>query len=329
MHCTSLSLRQGLHAAALAAALVLGSVATPQASLAAAPQVKAQAPGFYRMMLGDFEVTALSDGTVRLPVDKLLHEPAAKTQAALSASFLDAPPVETSVNAFLVNTGTKLVLIDAGAGGLFGPTLGKLVESLRAAGYRPEQVDEILITHMHPDHVGGLSASGATVFPNATVRADKRDADYWLSPQNMEKATGDAKGMFQGAIASLKPYVDAGRFQTFQGSATLVPGIRTLSSYGHTPGHASFLVESKGQKLIVLGDLIHVGAVQFEHPAVTIEFDTDKKAAAAVRAAIFAAAAKEGDLVGAAHISFPGLGHLRRAGKGWRWIPVNYTTELK
>jgi glyoxylase-like metal-dependent hydrolase (beta-lactamase superfamily II) len=325
----SLSPRHALHAAALAAALALGCAATPQVALAAAPQAKTQAPGFYRMMLGDFEVTALSDGTVRLPVDKLLHEPAAKTQAALSASFLGAPPTETSVNAFLVNTGAKLVLIDAGAGGLFGPTLGKLVESLRAAGYRPEQVDEILITHMHPDHIGGLFANGAALFPNATVRADKRDADYWLSAQNMEKATGDTKDMFQGAMASLKPYVDAGRFQPFQGSATIVPGVRTLSSYGHTPGHTSYVVESKGQKLIVIGDLIHVGAVQFDNPGVTIVFDTDQKTAAAARAAVFATAGKEGDLVAAAHLSFPGLGHLRRAGKGWRWVPVNYTTEMK
>lgn len=329
MNRTSLSLRQVLHGTALAAALALGSAVIPQAALAAAPQVKTQAPGFYRMMLGDFEVTVLSDGTVRLPVDKLLHAPAAKTQAALKAAFLGAPPVETSVNSILINTGAKLVLIDAGAGGLFGPTLGKLVESLRAAGYRPEQVDEVVITHMHPDHVGGLTANGAAVFPNATVRADKHDADYWLSPQNMEKAAGDAKGMFQGAMASLKPYIDAGRFQPFQGSATIAPGIRALSSYGHTPGHQSYLVESKGQKLIVIGDLIHVGAVQFDHPGVTIDFDTDKKNAAAARAAVFAAAAKEGALVAAAHISFPGLGHLRRAGKGWRWIPVNYTTELK
>ena len=179
---TSLPLRHLLHSAALAAILALGAGAGPTAALAAAPQVKTQAPGFYRVMLGEFEVTALSDGTVDLPVDKLLKEPAAKTTAALKKSFLSVP-VETSFNGYLVNTGAKLVLIDAGAGTLFGPTLGKLVASLQAAGYKPEQVDDILITHMHPDHVGGLAANGAIVFPNATVHADRRDADFWLSKE--------------------------------------------------------------------------------------------------------------------------------------------------
>ena len=115
---------------------------------------KTMAPGFYRMMLGDFEITALSDGTVNLPVDKILTgiKPA-EVNKALAKQGLKAP-LETSVNGYLVNTGEKLVLIDAGASNLFGPTLGKLVANLKAAGYTPEQVDEIYITHLHPDHVG-------------------------------------------------------------------------------------------------------------------------------------------------------------------------------
>lgn len=115
--------------------------ATAGAAFAAAPMVKSQAPGYYRTMIGDFEVTVLSDGTVDLPMDKLLHEKPAKLQGALSKHFLKAP-VETSVNTFLINTGSKLVLVDTGAGGLFGPTLGKLLATLNAAGYQPEQVDE-------------------------------------------------------------------------------------------------------------------------------------------------------------------------------------------
>ncbi|MEM4990130.1 MBL fold metallo-hydrolase [Collimonas sp. H4R21] len=325
---TSFPLRHLLSGTALAVSLALGAGAIPTAAFAAAPQVKTQAPGFYRVMLGDFEVTALSDGTVDLPVDKLLDEPAAKTTAALRKSFLDVP-AETSVNGFLINTGTKLVLIDTGAGTLFGPTLGKLTASLQAAGYKPEQVDDIFLTHMHPDHLGGLVANGALAFPNATVHADKRDADFWLSKAKLEQASADSKGSFQGAVASLNPYIAAGKFQPFDGSGEIVPGVKAWSSYGHTAGHTSYVVESKGQKLIVTGDLIHVGAVQFADPAVTIEFDTDKKTAAVARAKVFTAAAKEGALIGAAHISFPGLGHLRAAGKSWQWIPVNYTTELK
>ena len=295
------------------------------AAHAAAPQVKTQAPGYYRVMLGDFEVTALSDGTVALPVDKLLTgTTAAKTQKTLARSFLKAP-LDTSVNGYLVNTGTKLVLIDTGAAGLFGPTLGNLITNLKAAGYQPEQVDEIYITHMHADHVGGLMASDKLAFPNAIVRADKHDADFWLSQANLDKAPADAKGFFQGAMASLNPYVAAGKFKPFDGDSELVPGIRAVASYGHTPGHSVYKVESKAQTLVLWGDLMHVAAVQFPEPGVTIEFDTDSKRAAVQRKRAYAEAAKQGYMVGSAHISFPGLGHLRVQGKGYEWLPLNYS----
>jgi glyoxylase-like metal-dependent hydrolase (beta-lactamase superfamily II) len=295
------------------------------AAHAGAPMAKTNAPGFYRMMLGDFEVTALSDGTAALPVDKLLtHTTPAAVNKALSRAYLKTP-VETSVNGYLVNTGSKLVLIDAGAGNLFGPTLGNLVANLKASGYQPEQVDEIYITHMHADHVGGLAANGNMVFPNAVVRADKHDADFWLSPANLEKASKDDKGFFEGAQASLNPYVKAGKFKAFDGDTELVPGIRAVATRGHTPGHSVYVVESKGQKLVLWGDLMHVAAVQFANPSVTIQFDTDSKAAAAQRKKAYADAAKGGYWVAGAHLAFPGIGHLRKEGAGYAWIPANYS----
>jgi len=293
---------------------------------AGAPQVKTQAPGYYRMMLGDFEVTALSDGTVRLPVADLLTNTTRPKVTAALARAKQASPLETSVNGYLVNTGSKLVLIDAGAGKLFGPTLGNLVTNLKAAGYQPEQVDEIYITHMHADHVGGLSDAGQTVFANAIVRADRRDAEYWLSKANLEAAPQDAKGFFEGAMASVNPYVAAGRFKPFDGSGELVPGVRALASHGHTKGHTTYVVESKGEKLVLWGDLMHVAAVQFAEPAVTIKFDTDSKPAAAERKKAYADAAKGGYWVAAAHLSFPGLGHLRAEGRGYAFIPANYSS---
>lgn len=295
------------------------------AAHAGAPMVKTSAPGYYRMMLGDFEITALSDGTVDLPVDKLLtNTQPGKVTTALNQSFLKAP-VETSVNAYLINTGSQLVLVDTGAAGLFGPTLGKLIGNLKAAGYQPEQVDAVVITHMHPDHVGGLVAGDQRAFPNATVHADQHDADFWLSQAQMEKAPADAKGFFQGAMASLNPYVNAGKFKGFNGDTELVPGIKAQASRGHTPGHSTYVVESKGQKLVLWGDLMHVAAVQFANPAVTIAFDTDSKAAAAQRQKAYADAAKNGYWVAASHLSFPGIGHLRREGKGYRFVPTNYS----
>jgi glyoxylase-like metal-dependent hydrolase (beta-lactamase superfamily II) len=285
---------------------------------------KTSAPGYFRMMLGSFEVTALSDGTVDLPVDKLLSQAPAKTQQTLAAAHL-AVPLETSVNAYLINTGSKLVMIDTGAASLFGPSLGKLLANLKASGYDASQIDEIYITHLHPDHVGGLLADGKAAFPNATVRADQRDSDFWLSEANKNKAPDANKGFFDGAMNAMAPYVAAKKFSPFSGDTQLVPGIRATSSYGHTPGHTTYEVESGGKKLVLIGDLIHVAAVQMQKPDLTIAFDSDTKAAAQARATTFAQAAKNGTLVGASHIQFPGLGYLRADGKQYQWSPVNYT----
>jgi glyoxylase-like metal-dependent hydrolase (beta-lactamase superfamily II) len=311
------ALQRTLLAAAVAA------LATSTAH-AAAPMVKTPAPGFYRLMVGDVEVTPLSDGTVDLPVDQLLHQKPETTRAALDKAHLKVP-TETSDNAYLINTGTKLVLVDAGAGALFGPTLGKLVANLKAAGYKPEQVDEIYITHMHGDHVGGLVANNGRVFPNAVVRAGKADADYWLNQANLDKAPADKKGFFQGAMASINPYVQANKFKAIDADGELVPGVSAIAEHGHTPGHTTYMVESHGQKLALVGDLIHVASVQFDNPQVTLAFDSDEKAAAAARKKAFDAAAKGNYLIGGAHLPFPGLGYLATQGKGYRWVPVNYT----
>lgn len=305
-------------------AVSFATAAIAGAAHAAAPMAKSQAPGFYRMMLGDFEVTVLNDGTVELPMQDLLHQKPEKTAKALEQSFL-GHPVETSVNAFLVNTGAKLVLIDTGAGSLFGPTLGNLMKSLKAAGYQPEQVDEIYITHLHGDHVGGLGPLDKPAFPNAVIRMDRRDADFFLSKVNLEKASAQAKGNFQGPINAVSAYANAGKLQPFDGNTELLPGVRSSSSYGHTPGHTSYVVESKGQKLVLIGDLMHNAAVQFPDPSVTIQFDSDTQAALAQRKAAFAEAAKQGHWMGAAHLPFPGVGHLRSEGKGYKFYPVNYS----
>ena len=311
-------LRGGLALAALLLA--------PTFCLAGAPQLKTQAPGYYRMTLGDFEVTALNDGTFMMPTDKLLtNTTPAKTEKALAAAFLKNP-VESSVDGYLINTGSKLVLVDTGAGPYFGPTLGNLLASLKASGYSPEQVDEVYITHMHADHIGGLASGGKLNFPNAIVRADQHDVDYWVSQEHMDAAPADSKEFFKAAIESIKPYMDAGRFKPFDGNTELVPGVRAVAARGHTPGHTTYVVESNGQKLALWGDLLHVAAVQFPNPAVTIAFDTDSKSAAAQRKLAFADAAKNGYWVAAAHLPFPGFGHLRASGSGYAWVPANYST---
>lgn len=284
---------------------------------------KLSSSGFYRLQLGEFEVTALSDGTVDLPMDKLLQQDADKTKAQLAGVFL-ATPTETSVNGYLINTGEKLVLVDTGAGSLFGPTLGNIVISLRAAGYKPSDVDHILLTHLHPDHVGGLAQDGERVFSSAMIHADQRDLDYWLSEAEMNKAPEENKGFFQGAMASLNPYVNAQKVVAFDGSQQILPGIKANATHGHTPGHTSYLLESDGQAMWVIGDLIHAAAIQFAYPEVTIDFDASPELALAQRSRIFGQAANSKAMIAGAHLPFPGLGHLVKLQNGFKWIPANY-----
>jgi glyoxylase-like metal-dependent hydrolase (beta-lactamase superfamily II) len=198
----------------------------------------------------------------------------------------------------------------------------------RAAGYQPEQVDEVYLTHLHADHIGGLMTGNQFTFPNAIVRVNKRDTDYWLSEANMEAAPANAKRFFQAAMASLMPCMRAGKLVLFDGDADLFPGIRAQAAYGHTPGHSMYMVESKGQELLLWGDIVHVAAVQFEVPAVTIGYDIDVAAAEREHWRQFAHAADNGYLIGGAHIPFPGLGHVRRDGDGiYTYVPLNYSAE--
>jgi len=297
----------------------------PTPLVAAAQMMKSQAPGFYRLPLGGFEVTALTDGTNMLAATKLLQGDPAWIEQALKRNYL-GDSVETSHNCFLVNTGAKLVLIDAGAGSLLGLTTGYLLRNLRASGYRPEEVDEIYLTHLHSDHVGGLMAKGRRAFPRANVRANKLDIDYWLSEENMRAAPADAKRFFQGAMVSITPYIRAGKLNVFEGSTDLIAGVRAQPAYGHTPGHTMYMVESRGHKLLVWGDVVHVAAVQLENPSVTIGYDVHPPEAEHVHDRVFADSAENGYIVGGAHISFPGLGHVRRnSEKTYTWVPLNYS----
>ena len=310
----------------LACASALGAALVPAAHAEAPPQQKARAPGWYRMQLGAFEVTALYDGYIDLDSAILKDAKPADIERLLTRSFQKSPNV-TSVNGYLVNTGGKLVLIDAGAANLFGATLGRLLANLKAAGYTPEQVDAVLVTHLHADHVGGITADGKMAFPNATVHVDRRESEFWLSKTHLDAAPKETKAFFEGAQSAAAPYVAAGRWKTYDGDVELVPGIRSMSygrMPGHTPGHAGYLVESAGRKMLVWGDVVHSAAVQFAKPGVTIAFDADPKAARATRGRLYDQAVKERLLIAAAHISFPGLGHIRKEGAGYAWVPVEY-----
>ncbi|WP_371865368.1 MBL fold metallo-hydrolase [Duganella aquatilis] len=305
----------------LLAAFLLACAGLAQA---AAPMATTQAPGYYRIMLGDFQVTALSDGTHPFPVDTVMTN-ITPQQAIQDLADVDLKlPVQGSINAFLINTGNKLILIDSGAGALYGPCCGKLMAHLRAAGYQPEQVDEVLLTHLHKDHAGGILQNNAAAFPNAVLRLSQAEADYWLMPANKAKAPEFLSTFFDAAQAAVAPYKAAGRYQPFKDFGPLEPGIDALPAPGHTPGHAAYLVQSKSQQLLIWGDIVHVAGIQFPHPGATLKYDSSEPDAQGTRAKLLELVTGKQLMVGAAHIAFPGLGHVRRHKGEYEWLPLNY-----
>jgi len=297
--------------------------------------VKVQ-PGFYRMMLGEFEVTALNDGAVAYPTAQVL--PTATPQEiklGLAENSL-TDPVDMSYNAFLINTGSKLILIDTGTGGKLDDEpefhgAGHLMANLRAAGYRPEQIDEIYITHRGQDHIGGLTIAGERAFANALVRASKSEMEIFFDPEKTAALLAEAhnnakvKAWLQFTRDLFEPYIRAGKFQSFDEDIPLAPGIRALATHGHTPGHTSYIVESKGQTLIVMGDLVLMGALQFANPSLGSSFDGDPKAAAEQRRRIFKMAVDKDSWLAGGHLSFPGIGHVHSAPDRYFWVPANYS----
>jgi glyoxylase-like metal-dependent hydrolase (beta-lactamase superfamily II) len=198
-------------------------------SMAPIPHVAVQGADLYRFRVGAVNVIALSDGTVPQDLHALLtNTTQAKTDALLEVNFL-RNPIEASINVFLIALPDRLVLVDTGSGELFGPgNGGKLLSSLAAAGYRPEQITDILITHVHTDHSGGLVEGQRIVFANATVHVGKPDVDFFLNPANSAESGYDRK-YFDEAIKTLKPYVDAGKVAAFSSSTDVVPGISSSS----------------------------------------------------------------------------------------------------
>jgi glyoxylase-like metal-dependent hydrolase (beta-lactamase superfamily II) len=308
----------------VAAAKVVGS------GIAATPFVSnqnRQAPGFYRGMLGAFEVTTLSDGNAPpRPMDRIFSKPA--IAIAEYAANHEAPPISMSINAYLINTGSRLILIDTGAGELLGATSGLLISNLNAAGCRPDQIDTILLTHIHADHSGGLSIGGVRQFPNATVYVDGRDLECFVTGKDHPGQSPALRTVTQQSRATVGPYVDAKKIALIKDGDEVLPGVTARSQPGHTPGHTAYLVESEGHEMFFWGDIVHSSEVQFEHPEVTVQYDISPGEAVEARVREFAFTADRGILVASDHISFPGLGHVRKIGPSYRWVPIPYRATV-
>ena len=320
--------RHSMHFAAALLVALASFVAAPNAALTQAPQHHDQVPGFYRLKVGDLEVTALFDGPAIFNLHWLTGEKAT-LDGVVKALHEDPHLLDAAVSGFLVNTGKQLILVDAGSGTWFGGgAFGRLAGSLRSAGYTTKEVDLVLVTHLHSDHVGGLTTQdGNRVFPNAKVYVAKEESDFWLSPENAAKAPKDAQPFFQSAQAIAAPYIKAGKWHPFSGSQPIVNGMQLVPLHGHTPGHTGYEFSSQGKRILFWGDTIHAHRVQLQHPEVTVVFDIDPPAALATRNQLLSKLAREDVVIASPHVLFPGLGRLHKEGSGYSWAPVAFTDQ--
>jgi glyoxylase-like metal-dependent hydrolase (beta-lactamase superfamily II) len=288
--------------------------------------VAEQVPGIQRRKFGDIVVTALNDGYIILPVEAVNGISAQETEA-LYRSAGRRPPYATAINAYLVETPDHKVLVDAGSGGFMGPSLGKLPRNLRAAGLKPDEIDHVVITHMHPDHVGGLLADdGEREYRNARIMISDRELAYWTDRSNRPSSPPSTRESFD--IAARIASVYAGSLETFSGTADIVPGIRAEPLHGHTPGHTGYAIGRERAELLIGGDLAHAPELQFKQPGLTVIFDVDPPGAEASRRAILERAIREDLLVAGMHIPFPGFIRVARSGQGFEFHPQVFQYDL-
>jgi glyoxylase-like metal-dependent hydrolase (beta-lactamase superfamily II) len=287
------------------------------------PLPAVQTPGIYHRKLGDAVVTAVNDGMFEGMTALMTNIAPADAEALLTSTFRPLPP-RLTVNAFLLSVGGQRILVDAGCGGSFGPTMGAVLPNLAAMGVAPETIGTILLTHAHPDHASGLiDGNGAAAFPNAELLVSSKEVAFWRDDAVMAAAPDDSKGYFLGARAALDAYADRTRLID---EGEVMPGITAIPAYGHTPGHIGYLVTSGTESLLIWGDVVHIPGVQFARPDVGVLFDTDGAAAIATRHRLMDMAATEKLLVAGMHLDFPVFGHLVRQGQAYAYVPEVWTT---
>jgi glyoxylase-like metal-dependent hydrolase (beta-lactamase superfamily II) len=289
-----------------------------------------QAPGIYRMKVGNYEVAVLNDGSGALPT-KFFSGDAEGSVKLLQNAF--APSTEmapTTFNAWLINTGDKLILVDTGYSNAIGPLAGHLPKTLAAAGVNPADVDAVVITHVHPDHCLGLLTTDKQIaFPNATVHINGEEFAWWLEgDMKIPEGKPFFKGLFEGGRAAFKPYIDAKKVQTFKDGAELAPGVVAVTAAGHTVGHTMVRISQGNSQLLLWTDIVHSTALQFPEPERSIAYDLDPPKAIATRKKIFDMATTDRLLIAGTHVGFPGVGHVAKAGSGYAFVPVSWNANL-
>lgn len=283
---------------------------------------KIENPGFHRFQFGDFEITTLSDGRRAGEAPEktyAVNQDPEDVAALLEENLL---PTDRFVNSFtpvLINTGKELVLFDTGMGaGAREAGQGKLISALEASGYKADDVSLVVLSHFHPDHIGGLIEDGKPAFANARYAAGQKEYDFWTDPARLETP---AKGVAQLVDKNVKPLVDKITF--IDDGKDVLSGIQAVGAYGHTPGHLAFRVESGGKSLMLISDTANHSVITLQRPDWHVSFDIDKEMAAETRKRMFDMIATDKLPFIGYHMPFPSLAYLQRDG-GYRYVPETY-----
>jgi glyoxylase-like metal-dependent hydrolase (beta-lactamase superfamily II) len=315
----------GLAAPAMVAApAILTGLATP--AMAKAPIVGTSGPSFYRYKLGEFEIIALHEGEFTRPLDAsfVRNAPLEAVQKTLADNFLPTDKLTISFTAVLVNTGSKLVLIDTGFNDNGGPTNGRVVAAMKAAGIEPSMVDVVALSHFHGDHLQGLrNKAGQLVYPNAEVMVPEQEWAFWMSDDRMAAAPDAMKGAFQGVRRVLTP--NAKDVKQFKWGDEIVTGITAVDASGHTPGHTAFAIASGNAKMMFVADTTNTPVLFATNPEWQVMFDMDPNKAVATRKRLLDMAASEKLRLAFYHASFPATGFIAKEGAGYRFVPVQWS----
>jgi glyoxylase-like metal-dependent hydrolase (beta-lactamase superfamily II) len=302
----------------MAAGVAAAGALAPRPLSAAAPMGGASSLGFRRFMIGGFEVTTIHDGYVVAgdPHDIFGQDQPKEVVHALAAeNYLPTDRLVNNFTVTLVNTGSELVLFDTGNAAGRAPTTSMTRARLAAAGYTPEQVDVVVITHMHGDHIGGLMLDGAPAYPNARYVTGAAEHNFWFGGSAPEGGANNAKAMF-GPLAEKASFIDPG--------ASVVSGIEAVGAFGHSPGHMAYHIESEGQRLAITADAGNHFVLSLQRPDWHVRFDMDKAAAAATRKALFGMIAADRIPFVGYHMPFPAVGFLKAEGEGFAFVPESY-----